>query len=156
MQKHAWEMCESFGWWLEISVAAPTVWITKCNVWTHGQETDPHGFVMFCHVVWSPWNRWPWKIHENAAVPSRGRWILLTSPRKKTRSFPRVPWVPMGRWCDPSRSERPLRWQHTVAEETPGSSRGDSGIRHLQQFRYPLVMTNVAIENGHRNSGFSH
>jgi hypothetical protein len=21
---------------------------------------------------------------------------------------------------------------------------------------YPLVMTNIAIENGHRNSGFSH
>jgi hypothetical protein len=26
----------------------------------------------------------------------------------------------------------------------------------LQDPIYPLVMTNIAIENGHRNSGFSH
>jgi hypothetical protein len=30
-------------------------------------------------------------------------------------------------------------------------SNNDSGYMF-----YPLVMTNIAIENGHRNSGFSH
>jgi hypothetical protein len=27
---------------------------------------------------------------------------------------------------------------------------------HHRSLRYPLVMTNIAIENGHRNSGFTH
>ena len=28
--------------------------------------------------------------------------------------------------------------------------------RLIPQRGYPLVMTNIAVENGHRNSGFSH
>jgi hypothetical protein len=36
-------------------------------------------------------------------------------------------------------------WKHFGAIQTPSWNRS-----------YPLVMTNIAIENGHRNSGFSH
>ena len=29
-------------------------------------------------------------------------------------------------------------------------------LEELDELTYPLVMSNIAIENGHRNSGFSH
>ena len=36
------------------------------------------------------------------------------------------------------------------------SLRSKNGYASEIWFLYPLVMTNIAIENGHRNSGFSH
>ena len=56
----------------------------------------------------------------------------------------------------------PLEKHGTLSADTPAVWRrhkdGAEKFGHLGMIFccYPLVMTNIAIENGHRNSGFSH
>ena len=51
----------------------------------------------------------------------------------------------------------PIDKAHAAETGTPGAScRSFHVISWIQKCHYPLVMTNIAMENYHRNSGFSH
>ena len=54
-------------------------------------------------------------------------------------------------------SQRPGSGPQRQDGRATGRAKGYQGVPKLwYPNSYPLVMTNVAIENGHRNSGFSH